>query len=169
MPATITVRDVMSTRAIVLHPHDAALDAIETLIGDEISGAPVVDDHGRLCGMLSEIDCHRVTLSLAYHREPSVLTVADLMSVDVHTLAPHTSVLRAAEIFLAMPFRRFPVVDDRDRLLGVISRRDILRATAAAARGKGRFLGASDDKTQQGAMLTRESHAAVGPLTNQRF
>jgi CBS domain-containing protein len=53
--------------------------------------------------------------------------VADLMSTQLRTVSPQTSIMEVAELFLENKYRRLPVLED-DRLVGQISRRDVLRA-----------------------------------------
>jgi CBS domain-containing protein len=97
------------------------------LLKHKISGAPVVDDKGSLVGILSELDCvnhmcHRATENLP------PLDVHELMTRDVVTIAPQASLLTLADLFAKKRYRRFPVVDEDGRLIGQVSRRDLLRA-----------------------------------------
>jgi CBS domain-containing protein len=120
------VKDYMSGKLITFSPDTDVLDAIHELLQYRIAGAPVVDDHGNLVGMLSEFDCMKVVLSSAYHHEPGG-PVADLMVRDVKTVDADMSVIDLAQLFMQSRFRRYPVLDG-NRLVGQISRRDVLRA-----------------------------------------
>jgi len=120
------LRDFMATDLTVLDPNMEILHAMTLLLDRKISGAPVVDQAGTLVGVLSKKDCLRAALNAAYHQDWGG-AVADYMATAVETLSPDMDLVTAAERFLATPFRRFPVVED-GRLLGQISRADILRA-----------------------------------------
>ena len=93
---------------------------------NRISGAPVIDAQGNLVGVVSERDCLRVTVSSAYHGDWGGL-VSDYMSKKLQSVQPGMGIVQLAERFLAEPYRRYPVVEN-NRLVGLISRRDVLRA-----------------------------------------
>jgi len=126
MPKPVTVKDYMSAHLISFDPDMDILTAIGQLIEKRISGAPVVDKQGNLVGMLSEKDCMRVALQASYHGEVGG-TVREYMDNQVHTVSADASIPDVAAMFLAQPFRRYPVIHD-NRLVGQISRRDVLRA-----------------------------------------
>lgn len=107
---------------------------IKTLIDKSISGAPVVDDKGRLAGVISEIDCMKVLLEMTMHEMPGG-TVERYMSSDITSIDHNKSILDAVEMFQNSHFRRFPVVDD-GKLVGLITRRDVLRAIEDFRKGK---------------------------------
>ena len=126
MLAAIKVRDYMAANLVVLHPETDILKAIHMFVQNRISGAPVTDQHGNLVGVLSELDCMRVALDAGYYGEPGG-KVAEYMNTDVRTVEADTSIMTLAKQFMDAPYRRYPVVDD-NRLVGQISRRDVLRA-----------------------------------------
>ena len=121
------VKDYMSGRLLTFSPDTDVLDAIHKLVEHRIAGAPVVDDHGNLVGMLSELDCMKVALTAGYHGEMGG-PVSDFMTADTVTVAADMSILDLAQLFLESGFRRYPVVTADNRLIGQISRRDVLRA-----------------------------------------
>jgi CBS domain-containing protein len=121
-----TVRHCMSTPVITLASEMSVLDAARILIENDISGAPVVNRHGKLTGILTEKDCLKTTLSSGYHGEPGG-KVSDYMSTSVEIVAPEMNLLDLADSFLQSRFHRFPVVSN-DELVGFISRRDLLKA-----------------------------------------
>lgn len=111
---------------ITFQPDTDIYYAIEMLINRSISGAPVVTGKDQLVGILSEKDCLKVMMLIGMHRMPPG-TVAEYMSPEVETIDPGKSMLDAVELFQKTVFRRFPVVDGK-KLVGLISRRDVLRA-----------------------------------------
>jgi CBS domain-containing protein len=106
---------------------------VHTLVQHRIAGAPVVDDAGNLVGMLSELDCLKVALQAGYHGSYGG-PVSEYMSKDVETVNAEMSIVDLASKFLDSNYRRFPVTD-RNRLIGQISRRDVLRALEVLAQG----------------------------------
>ncbi|MEJ2273318.1 MAG: CBS domain-containing protein [Woeseiaceae bacterium] len=120
------VKDYMTRTLVTFKPETSVLDAIHELVRHRIAGAPVVDDAGNLVGMLSELDCLKVALQAGYHGEYGG-PVRDYMSSDVKTVNAEMSIVDLAQRFQDTRFRRFPVTD-KNRLVGQISRRDVLRA-----------------------------------------
>jgi CBS domain-containing protein len=134
MPLKSTmVKDYMSKTLVTFKPDMSVLDAVHTLVEHRIAGAPVVDDAGNLIGMLSELDCLKVVLQAGYHGAYGG-PVRDYMTSEVQTVNAEMSIIDLAQRFLDSNFRRFPVTD-RNRLVGQISRRDVLRALQALAKG----------------------------------
>lgn len=125
-----TIADVMATELVTLSPDTTIVDAIYTLLQRRFSGAPVVDANGELVGMLSQKDCLRTAFSARYHGDWSG-RVADFMSAPVQTLDADMDLVSAAQHFLDAPYRRFPVMRG-DRLVGQVSRRDILQALSGS-------------------------------------
>lgn len=130
-PRSCLVKDYMARTLITFKPDTDVLDAVHTLVTQRIAGAPVVDDEGNLIGMLSEIDCLRVVLDASYHGQHGG-PVRDYMTTDIKTVAAQMSIIDLAQEFVQHGFRRFPVLED-NRLVGQISRRDVLRALQSIA------------------------------------
>ena len=123
---SVVVRDYMARTLVTFKPDTDVLDAVHTLVEHRIAGAPVVDDEGNLLGMLSEFDCMKVALNAGYHGIWGG-PVSDFMSDGVETVDADMSIVDLAERFVDSRYRRFPVMKDQ-RLVGQISRRDVLRA-----------------------------------------
>jgi len=129
MLKSVEVREWMTANVLTLSPQMEMLRAIHALVENRISGAPVVDEHGNLIGILSEKDCMRVALEAGYHGHYAG-RVEEYMNRDVRTVDARSSVLELAGRFGDAPYRRYPVLDGQ-RLVGQISRRDVLRALLA--------------------------------------
>ena len=123
---SLLVKDYMSKSVVTLVPEMDLLRAAHLLISHDISGAPVLDQHGRLVGILTERDCMRVAIQADYHGVPGGL-VKDQMSVNPQFVDPGESILKLAQLFLNGRFHRYPVLDS-GHLVGMISRRDVMRA-----------------------------------------
>ena len=126
MLQSVKVKDYMAANLTTFSPDMDIMQAVDMLVQKRISGAPVVDEHGNLIGMLSERDCVKVALHACYYGEAAG-TVSDYMVKEVESIDGEMSIPALAQLFIAKPFRRYPVVDD-NRLVGQISIRDVLRA-----------------------------------------
>jgi len=121
-----SIRDYMATELVTVTPDTEILRAARLLVDSNIGGAPVVDAGGRLAGILTEKDLMRVVLNASYYADYGG-RVADYMTTAVETIGPDESVVEVAKRFLAQRYHRYPVVEN-GRLVGQISRRDLLRA-----------------------------------------
>jgi CBS domain-containing protein len=120
------IADIM-TKDLVTFASDLEINhAVSQLLMRRISGAPVVDDRGQLLGVLTTKDCFKAVLSTSYYESWGGV-VSDYMSGPVETMDADLDIVTAAEQFLGSRYRRFPVVE-AGRLVGVISRFDLLRA-----------------------------------------
>lgn len=131
----LTAQDLMTTSLITFRPEQTILDAIQVLTKNAVSGGPVVDEGGLLVGMLSELDCLRMLASDEFYQEEQEqgATIEQFMSRDFKTIPPELGIYAISHYFLTMPIRRLPVVD-KDRLLGQLSRRDVLRGMEEMSR-----------------------------------
>ena len=126
MMRSVVVKDHMTKNVETLSPDMEISHATQYLIAHNISGAPVLDEHGRLVGILTERDCMEVAMQADYYGEPVGL-VSDFMSAGPESVSPEQSILTLAEKFINGKVHRYPVVDN-GRLVGIISRRDVMRA-----------------------------------------
>lgn len=124
-----SVTKYMATDLVTFSPEDEIGFVIEKLMANRISGAPVMNEHDELVGLISEQDCLRVIIDSVYYNQPiSKHKVKDYMTTHIKTVSVNEDVVDVANKFLSNRFRRFPVVDERGRLLGQVSKRDILKA-----------------------------------------
>lgn len=122
------VTKFMATKLITFTPDTDIRVAIDTLVKKKISGAPVLNEKKQLVGMISEVDCLHLLLDGPYNKEPSSKgTVGEFMSKSVRTISADKSILDAAYEFINAGYKRLPVIEN-GRLVGQISRSDILRA-----------------------------------------
>ncbi len=120
------VRDYMTRRVLSFGPNTEVLKALHVMHENDISNAPVVDEQRALCGIFSDRDCIRGVLQGTYHSEFGGL-VSEFMSPDVKTVGPDDGIIDTARCMTTLPFRLYPVVTGGE-LIGVISRRDIIKA-----------------------------------------
>ncbi|MFN3846076.1 MAG: CBS domain-containing protein [Paracoccaceae bacterium] len=98
--------------------------AVALLVEQRAAAAPVIEDDGRMVGILTQKDCFRPVLHASYYREWSG-SVADHMSREVISVEAQDELIRVAELFLRLPHRVFPVRDGT-KIAGLIHRSDIL-------------------------------------------
>ncbi len=123
----IPVTKYMTKKPITFRPDQSIHDVIRVLVRKKISGAPVVNPQGELVGMISEKDCLKVMVDSVYHNLPAG-KVSEYMSHTVTSISHEKSIVEVASAFLKVSFKRFPVVDRDGKLVGQISRSDVLRA-----------------------------------------
>ncbi len=115
-------RNVMNSDVITIKPDATVDEAIALLLQHGISGLPVVDDQNRLLGVVTEFNLLQSITQPDLKSEP----VSRVMSTEVMTVDEDTIPLKVVNIMQEHHVRRVPVMRD-DELVGLISRRDILR------------------------------------------
>jgi len=117
-----------------LRPGDTLTTVFERFDAAGCLSLPVVDDEGRLLGVVNEEEIH---IALEGTATRSLLRVADLMRTDVTPLLPDDRLARVAELFVRHDLKSLPVVDGEPaRVIGVIRRVDIARACLDALRDR---------------------------------
>jgi CBS domain-containing protein len=130
----ILARDMMTKHLVTLSPDLEVFDAIDILLKKRISGAPVVDRQGNFVGIFSESSSMRVIINAAYESLPDA-GLMHFIVVDPPTISPDTDLLTICQTFLDQATRRLPVLEN-GRLLGMVSRRDVMRKVVSMVRGK---------------------------------
>jgi CBS domain-containing protein len=118
------IREVMTKELVTVEPSTSVAAAV-TVMGIQGVGAVLVMGKGRLEGIFTERDLVR---ALSHDIGASSQAVAEWMTRNPVTLGPEASVEQALEIMLAGHFRHLPVMEG-ERLVGVVSIRDVSRAT----------------------------------------
>ena len=126
MQSPLVAKDIMVTKLVTLSPRMDVFEAIGLLLKHRISGAPVVDAQQAYLGVFSERCSLSVLVEAAYDGLPTTEVFA-FMNVDAPTISEDADLLSIAQIFLNTHARRLPVLRD-GKLVGQISRRDVLRA-----------------------------------------
>jgi CBS domain-containing protein len=116
----------MSRQLVKLAPDMEIVAAMQKLLARNVSGAPVVSVGGSLVGMLTERDCMKVVLNAVYHSEFSGV-VSEYMATEIEVMQAGDNLVDAARRFFEQRYLRYPVMEE-GRLVGVISRSDVMRA-----------------------------------------
>lgn len=151
------VAEYMTTDVLCVRDRDPVPEAVRRLVERGVDGAPVVDAHGRLVGMLSSSD---VLVQDAQVHLPTIITlfgmsaglpgeaarfdrdiqralastVDELMAPDPLTITPGATMSEAATRMHDADVSRLPVVDDTGRVVGIVARGDVLRYLVGADR-----------------------------------
>jgi CBS domain-containing protein len=134
-----TVKDVMTTHVVAVHQNASFKDMAARLREHRVSAFPVLDEDNKVVGVVSEADLltkealeysvpGRVS-GILHHKEQvkaAGITAADLMTKPPVTIGPNEPVTHAARLMYSRKVKRLPVVDDDGRLLGIVSRADVL-------------------------------------------
>ncbi|MBD1850429.1 CBS domain-containing protein [Leptolyngbya sp. FACHB-711] len=149
-----TVADVMTADPIVVKPETPLNEAIQILAEKRISGLPVVNDSGSLVGVISETDLMwqetgatppayiKILDSVIYLENPARYerelhkalgqTVGEVMTDrDIVTIKPDKSLREAAQLMHDRSVHRLPVLSNDGKLIGILTRGDIVRFMAA--------------------------------------
>ena len=121
-----TVNEFMDKTFVTLSPEMDVYKAIDVLLDKGLTSAVVVEEDKKIVGILSEKDCLNLLTKGEYHELPSG-TVSDFMTREVVTTPPTIDVFHVAELFLTHFFRRAVIADENNRMVGQITRRDLLR------------------------------------------
>lgn len=134
-----TVAAVMSTPVVTVTPETSFKDCVRVMRRKRVSGLPVVDPTGRLVGIVSESDllnkvekrdADSYILESKHHRvdraRAAALDVRSAMSTEVVSIPPDFPIALAAREMHTRGFKRLPVVDSKGRLVGIVSRGDLL-------------------------------------------
>ena len=134
-----TVKDVMSTHVIAVREGASYKEMAAMLHEQRVSAFPVLDDGNRVVGIVSEADllakealggdmpeALQGMLRRRDQDKASAVTAAELMTKPAVTIGPDVPVAQAARLMYSRRVKRLPVVDDGGKLIGIVSRADVL-------------------------------------------
>lgn len=119
--ADIPVSSIMTSRPATIGHQTSIRAAVEMVIEKKIAGLPVVDEQGRLAGVVSENDLLLLSASGRMSR-------ALQFTCEVDALTPDTTLKQALIKMIRLRRKWFPVIDEKRKVIGVLARADILRA-----------------------------------------
>ncbi|MFB6810738.1 CBS domain-containing protein [Streptomyces sp. NPDC056387] len=128
----IKVADLMTDEVVSVAPGTAFKDVAKLLAQYDISGVPVLDEEDRVSGVVSQTDllAHAVPGPGSSWENGTAVeppTAGDVMSAPAVTVRAEETVADAARLMTRRGIERLPVVDVEDRLVGIVTRRDLLR------------------------------------------
>ncbi|WP_433190136.1 CBS domain-containing protein [Actinoallomurus sp. CA-150999] len=131
------VRDVMTTAVVSAYRGASFKDIAQMMIERGITALPVIDKDRHVAGVVSEADLlakeeykgvwPETRQDRLSRPKAQAVTARDLMTTPAITISPDASIVQAARLLEQHRIKRLPVVDDHNRLLGIVSRRDLLR------------------------------------------
>ena len=146
-------REIMSRDVITAKEDTDIHEAGRLLIKHKISGIPVVDNENRVVGIITEADLLTIAgiprghifndvvmkyvLNKPTPQHRAGKKVKDIMSTHVITVSPDTTVKKIAMILDEKRIKRVPVVDEANKLVGIVSRGDIIRVVCEEPNQKG--------------------------------
>lgn len=132
------VEDVMSNRVLVAWEDTPYKEVVAAMQERGVTGVPVVDHGGHIIGVVSESDLMLKELPHPHHRlafgrrrreqrKAEALNAGDLMSVPPVTIRPRATIVEAARLMAEHNIKRLPVTDERGKVVGIVTRRDLLK------------------------------------------
>lgn len=119
----------MAKNLITFSPDTEIIKVIDSLLEHRISGAPVLNDQNEIVGVIDDKDCLNTLIDSAYYNQPvSKNKVSNYMTDVFKRINKDADIVDVANVFMRTNFKRLLVVDDDGKLMGSISRRDVLRA-----------------------------------------
>lgn len=135
---TWQVCDVMTTAVAAVRLDATYREIVNVIVGRRVGGVPVVDDAGRVLGVVSEADVlqkiemagtpeRRRLFGRRQNAKARAESARDLMTAPAVTTTPYQSVVSAAKLVDRARVKRLPVVDGDGRLVGIVTRGDLLK------------------------------------------
>ncbi len=121
-----TARDIMSSRLIVAKEGMNMEDALKLLVNNKVTGLPVVNQSGQMVGIISEYDII-AQVGKGQKVDPSLFKDSLPYTKTVESVNEDTTLEDILDRFIKAKCRRLPVLDKTGRLVGIISRRDVMK------------------------------------------
>ncbi|NIY82220.1 CBS domain-containing protein [Vibrio hepatarius] len=124
---SLKVKDYMTLQAVTFTPDMSLSAALHKVLDSRYLGGPVIDENKKVIGFLSGQDLLEKLLKVSYYCQDTHI-VRDCMHPGVLSVGPDTSIIALAEMMTQAKPKVYPVIDDNKKLVGIITRRDVLRA-----------------------------------------
>ncbi len=125
---SMTVSQVMEKEVQFVHMRTKG-DVIASLMIEGFGAVPVVESGRKLAGIVSE---HDLLTAIDDRHRLGAVTAKDVMTANPYSVKPETTLGTLVHVLRASDLVRVPVVDAKDKLVGIIARRDVLRTYLAA-------------------------------------
>jgi CBS domain-containing protein len=123
-----SVKDLMTPDPTTVPPETSVSEAAEQMAREDVGPLPVVEND-RLVGIVTDRDL--VVRVLAEGRDPSSTTVREVASEELVTASVDDDLVTTLELLAKHQVRRVPVVDDGDRLVGIVAQADVAREVSS--------------------------------------
>ena len=142
----LAAKDIMNKKVIVISKDASVAELAQLLLRNKIAGVPVTDKDNNIVGMVSETDIItkeadlNVSVSFNYSilkslesytkstKEYLDTKVEDIMSHEVAAIKEDTPISKIASLMINDNVNRVPVVDDNNKLIGIVAREDIIKS-----------------------------------------
>ncbi len=146
----LTVKDIMSTNIVSVKPDTEIIEAAKILLENRFNGLPVVDDSGKVVGIICQSDLVAQQKSLPIPtlftfldgfipltsfkkmereiQKIAAITVADAMTKNPVTVKPDNRIETVAALMADNKLYTLPVLDDAGRLMGIVGKEDLLKS-----------------------------------------
>ena len=132
--SSMTVEQVMETQVQSVHLRTKG-DVIASLMIEGFGAVPVVDKKRTLAGIVSE---HDLLAAIDDGHSLGTVTAGEIMTGNPYSIRPETNLGTLVHVLRASDLVRVPVVDAKNRLVGIIARRDVLRTYLSAGSPNGK-------------------------------
>ncbi len=144
------VRDVMTRNVLSITKYESIMHVADILTENNISGLPVVDKENKVLGIISQADILSMVGVSREHTFKDLLKymlgerlperrvgdlVGDIMTSPALTIKPDTNIAEAVKMMDEKKIRRLTVVDEKNALIGILTRADILKAVIKKIKG----------------------------------
>ncbi|MCX7940987.1 MAG: CBS domain-containing protein [Endomicrobia bacterium] len=119
----LKAKDLMTKDVITVKENTPVVELARILYENKISGAPVVDESGKVVGVVTERDI----LNIIFSGNVQYTKVGDIMTRNVIKFLPDTDIDKVALAISEHNVRRVIIVDTNDKVVGIVSRRDIIK------------------------------------------
>ncbi len=123
----LTAREIMTEEVVTVGPKSSIQEAIDLILSRQVSGLPVIDNEGHIAGIVTEF----ALMGIAYDNQICQDTVDKHMTTEVLSVGPNDALGKVVDLCIVHRVRRVPVVEN-GRLIGLIARRDVLKAICEA-------------------------------------
>lgn len=123
---SLKVRDYMTLQAVTFKPEMSLSAALDKVMSSAHLGGPVINEQEQVIGFLSEQDLLDKLVKVSYFCQDTHI-VSDCMHPEVLSVSPETSIIELADMMKVGKPKVYPVLDN-GKLVGIITRRDVLRA-----------------------------------------
>ena len=119
------IRDCMQTKVYWLQPDDTVKDCAELMSNNHIGCVPICDNNKKIVGIVTDRDV--ILRAIACDKDVNTTDLNEIMSKDVYYCNLNLDVNEAQNLMNKNQIRRLPIVDDDDKIVGIITSGDLIK------------------------------------------